>query len=341
MTPLKSLERLEPASFTIVMATGSFAIVCLDMSAFLSWLAPIAIFLNILNFAIFIFLVTFALVTWPFHKPEFRDDLNFPQKSAFYAAIGIALLVLSAQALRFNLGFAAAIVLWSLGCLFTLGITFALNFRFFVYSTPELKLFTPVFFIPTGGLVVIPVAGVALMTQLTGFPHDLLLMINALSLGGGLLLYLGIFSLILQRHYLAEHLPHKLVPTVWIHLAPIGWGGVSFANLADALGNLDGLGLMLSALLWGGCCWWLIMCVLLTLRAMSSGEMKFSLAYWAFIFPLGSITVLSFKLGRSFMPAFYVCWALMAFFWLVAFAQTFKNFTRAAARHCRANNSDC
>lgn len=330
----KSIQRLEPSSFTIIMATGAYAIATQDMASTIPWLVLPAYLLNLGNFVIFIILVSLAMLSWPTHRKEFLEDFNFPQRAAFYGATGIAFLVLGAQGIRFGMDFTLSVVLWAIGCALTLVINFVLNFHFFVSATPELKLFTPVFFIPVGGLVVIPVAGAGIMAQLSGIYQDLILMINMMSLGGGLLLYLGLFSLLLQRHYLMEHIPHHLVPTIWIHLAPIGWSGVSFLNMAEVTGNLQGVCYMIATLLWGGCCWWLIMCILLTIRAIKSGKMEFSLAYWAFIFPLGSITILSYKLGQSFNWTFYLTWSLMSIIWLVAAFNTIRMFCICILKQC-------
>lgn len=330
---LKSIERLEPAAFTIVMGTGALSIATKDLSEQISWLAAIAYYLNICNFLLFIFLLLFAFATWPFHGREFHEDLDVPHRTAFYSAIGISFLVLSAQCLKFNFPVPLALCLWFFGALLTLIINFAINFHFFVSAIPELRLFTPVFFIPVGGLMVIPVAGCPLMSVAEGFTLNLITLINTMALGGGFLIYVGIFCMLLQRHYLREHLPDNLAPTVWIHLAPIGWGGVSIVNFAEQINEFGTISLFTGRLLWGGCAWWLIMCILLTLRAAIAGHMKFTLAYWAFIFPLGSLTILSYKLGAPYDSAFYFCWCLMSIIWCVAAFFTVKSFLVYLLKH--------
>lgn len=196
---LKSIERLEPASFTIIMGTGALAIVTKDLSATLHWLETPAFFLNLANFILFIFLLISAMATWPFHGSEFHDDLDFPQRTAFYSAIGISFLVLAAQCLKFKLGASLALCLWLIGAILTLSINFAINYHFFVGAIAELKLLTPVFFIPVGGLMVIPVAGWPLMGASSGLLQNFITLISTLSLGGGLLIYVGIFCMLLQR----------------------------------------------------------------------------------------------------------------------------------------------
>lgn len=315
---------LAPASFTIVMGTGAFAISTLNMAKDYAFLHLPACCLNVLNFLLFCFLVWRAARTWPRSADFMRADFDSPHQSAFYAAIGISLLVLGTQAMEFEMGREAALILWSLGCFLTFMTNFTLFLRFFLCPALRLEHFTPVFFIPVGGLAVIPVGGAAFMGCAHGTARDILLLVNALAAGAGLLLYFGLFSLLLQRHFLSYPLEDRLAPTVWIHMAPIGWSGVGVLALGQAVCAPNGLDMarLFACLLWGGAAWWLIMAGLLTLRAVLRRGMFFTFAWWAFIFPLGAITVLSFRLGGAFTAVFHVLWFLMAFLWLLCAART-------------------
>lgn len=330
---VRSRGPLPPASFTMVMGTGAFAVCTLHMGAIWPWLIWPAWLLNWLNFGLLLLLFWLALTSWPGNLARLREDLASPHRAALLAALGISFLVLSCQAFEFGLGQTLAVWLWLLGLLLTLAINFATFLRFFLRRQLSLDSFTPVFYIPVGGLAVIPVAGSRVLALAQGRLFDLALMVNVMSAGGAILLYLGLFSLMLQRHLLTEPLPARLAPTLWIHMAPIGWGGVGLLGLAQVClsGEAWQAARFMAALMWGGACWWLVMASLMTLGACLRRQLGFSLAAWAFIFPLGAMTTLSGRLGQSFALAFPPLWLLMAALWLICAVGTLRFLSRLLA----------
>lgn len=320
------IPHLAPASFTIVMGTGAFAITTSMMAARHPWLSYPAQCLNILNFALFVILLVGAIISWPRNRACVRDCLSAPAKGAFYSAIGISLLVLGAQALNFRFGTGLAICLWTIGCVVTLFLNLGLIMRFFLQPKLELAHITPVFYIPVAALVVIPVAGAPLAGIVGDHPFRAFIIIaDFIGVGAGLMLHMGLFSMLLQRHLLLEPIADQLAPTIWIHIAPIGWGAVSIIGIANELfgSQVREMAIFLGAILWGAALWWLIMAALLTIRAAIRRGLKFSLAWWAFIFPIGSITVLSARLPfGDAMPVFACLWALLGTLWLLCVFNT-------------------
>lgn len=207
---------------------------------------------------------------------------NFPTRSC-----GASLTVWAGETL--------AIWLWAAGAIITLFLNFAILLRFFLHPGLEIDHMTPIFFIPVAGLVVVPVAGAQICSMLNPLAADIAIIICVLSLGGGFVLYLGLLCIMLQRHLLAAPLPDQLSPTFWIHMAPIGWGSVSLTRFAQHVAGSDfGAAAQLGALLlFGGALWWLIMAALICCVAMARHKMTFNLAWWSFVFPTGSLAILS------------------------------------------------
>ena len=315
----KNTAFLEPAFFTIVLGTGALSVATMRLAQTVSWLVPVAWILNILNTCVLVALLLFAGKSWSQNRDMVLAAMDAPQRSAFFSALGISFLVFAAQALNFHMGLVWATMSWTIGVLLTWGLNLATLYRVFLKPDLELEQFAPTFFIPVAGLVVVPVAGSALWQAAAGAAQEAIVLVCVISLGAGLLLYLGLFALMLQRHVLRPPLADQMVPTVWIHMAPIGWGAVSLLGVGQMYGDEAGpvAAQLLASLMWGGGLWWLIMAVMLTLRSVLRRQLHFSLAWWGFIFPLDSMTVLSTMLD---MPGAgnvaWLLWLLTVALWL-------------------------
>lgn len=316
---------LPPAAFTIVMGTGAFAIATLEMAHHAPFLYVFAWLLNVLNYILFFFLTIWAGLSWPKNRATLHENFEHPDNCALYSATGIAVLVLGAQALRFEFGHGATIAIWTCGALLTFFFNYGILLRFFLHPGVEMAHITPVLFVPVASMVVLPVAGAPICAMLGGIAKNLVMLACVLALGGGLALYIGLFSMLLQRHLLIRPLPDQLAPTLWIHVAPIGWAGVSlqafghyiFPNGYEAACQVPAI------LLFGAALWWLVMATLICARAITHHNLSFSMAWWSFIFPIGSVTILS---GRLDFPAanmlFPWLWCLMASLWLYCAMKT-------------------
>lgn len=316
---------LPAAAFTTVMGTGALALATWRLAQDWPWLAWLARIFNLLNFTLFFVLAFFAAITWRKNGKLLRGHFNQPDECALYGACGIALLVLGAQALAFGFGWPIGIFFWSLGAALTLAFNFALLLRFFLHPGIEMEHITPVLFVPVASMVVTPAAGAPIAAHLGGIAGDIALLASIIALGGGLMLYGGLFSLMLQRHLLFRPLPDALAPTCWIHLAPIGWAGVALIELATDVcpPSWQAMGQMLALIFFGAALWWLIMAALLCIRAIWLRKLTFSLSWWSFIFPIGSVAILSSRL--DFAPAraiFPGIWLLMLIIWLVCAIRT-------------------
>lgn len=310
---------LAPASFTIIMGTGAFAIATLEMAKIFPSLAGVASFLNVLNFVLFCLLAIWATASWPKNRDILHENFEHPDNCALYAALGIAILVLGAQALRFGFARAATISIWTFGAILTLAFNYGILFRFFLHPGLEIAQITPTLFVPAASMVVLPVAGAPICAMLDGIAKNLVMLACILALGGGLALYVGLFSLMLQRHLLARPLPDQLAPTLWIHVAPIGWAGVSLLSFAHYIfpAGFEAACQVPALLLFGASLWWLIMAALICARAVCRKKIFFSMAWWSFIFPLGSVTILAARLDVAATKMLFPwLWCIMAFLWL-------------------------
>lgn len=316
---------LPAAAFTTVMGTGALALATWKLAQTWSFLHWPAFCLNLLNFILFFLLSVLAIFTWSRNFAQIRSHFEHPDNCALYGACGIALLVLGAQALAFGFGWTTGIIFWTLGISLTLAFNLGLLLRFFLHPGVELSHVTPVLFVPVASMVVAPAAGAPIAVHLGGIAGDLTLLASIVALGGGLMLYGGLFSLMLQRHLLLKPLPDQLLPTCWIHLAPIGWAGVAILELTSDVSpaQWQGGGQMLALIFFGAALWWLLMAALLCLKAILQRRLVFTLSWWSFIFPIGSVAILASRLDFAPARAIFPClWAFLAIVWLICAIKT-------------------
>jgi C4-dicarboxylate transporter/malic acid transport protein len=219
--------------------------------------------------------------------------------------------------------------LWWLGAMLTFFFSFAVLFFMFQGDHVTLEHVTPAKFIPAVGLVVIPLAGPPLLQEMSGVARDFALMVNVIGLGSGSMMYIALLGLTMYRTYLHKPAQGMLVPTAWIHLAPIGVIPVSLLNLLDQLPYTAAreLALVVMLLIWGFGVWWLTMSILLTIAALRGGQLPFTLSWWGFTFPLGAFVAEGLRLnqetgGNGFLGISVLAWMLLWALWLITLIKT-------------------
>lgn len=318
-----------PGWFAAVMGTGVLAITTHALAARWSLLATLALALHYFNLLLFVVLSLPWLTRWIAHRDAALATLKHPVQASFYPTFSIAMLVIAAQFLAFGEQIDLALLFWWPGALLTFVFSFAVLYSMFSGEHVGLEHVTPAKFIPAVGLVVIPMAGGPLLAHLHGAAHELALFANIFGLGAGMLMYIGLLSLTLQRKYLAKPAFGILAPTVWTHLGPIGAIPLSLLNLAEAapFAVPGGTLVFASLLLWGFGAWWVVMAALLTAAAWRRGMLPFALSWWGFTFPLGAFVSASFRLGhvsglRGVESFGIACWGLLLAVWLLTLSRT-------------------
>jgi C4-dicarboxylate transporter/malic acid transport protein len=326
-----------PGWFAAVMGTGVLAITTHALAGQWSLLAPIAMALHYFNLLLFVVLSLPWLTRWIAHSDAALATLKHPVQASFYPTFSIAMLVIAAQFLAFGPQVDLALLFWLPGALLTFVFSFAVLYSMFSGEHVGLEHVTPAKFIPAVGLVVIPIAGGPLLAHLQGTAHELALFANIFGLGAGMLMYVGLLSLTIQRKYLAKPAFGILTPTVWIHLAPIGVIPVSLLNLVEQLPFPvhSGVFIVIGLLFWGFGVWWVVMASLLTLAARRREMLPFALSWWGFTFPLGAFVVSSFRLSRlsgieSVGWIGTAAWGLLLALWLLTLLNTLRGVASGA-----------
>ncbi|ASJ17285.1 C4-dicarboxylate ABC transporter [Thermococcus chitonophagus] len=293
---MKWIKEFPPSWFASVMGTGALAITSKMLSQDYPLLLKVAKMLAYLNTFLFIVLLIPWILRWLLYREDALRDLYHPVVSHFYGTIAIV---------------------WLIGVAMTIGFSLLIPYVMFTQGEIDTKTLGPAWFIPPVGLIVIP------MTCFYKVDPALLYF----SWGSGFFLYLALFSMVMLRFIRHEPMPCGLAPSIWINLGPIGAGASSY--LAIVKGELS----FLVVFLWGFGIWWFLMAVMLTLYYIRKISLPYSLAWWAFIFPLGAYTSATLKvaslLNSSTIKGFGVfLYAMLFVLWLLTGGRTVIHVVR-------------
>ena len=295
---LNFIKTMAPGWFAAVMGTSvaSLASWLLFVNTSFQWVADslhvIAIILmTVLGAAALLRIILFPRLVF--------ETLSHPVEGSFYATFPIAMLVMAGQWSARGINPLWIGSLWWVGAIGTLLCGYIVLYRLFTLEKLKLEMVTPAHFIPAVGLVVIPIAGAGLAAQAQNLMREVYFGLNMLGMGAGVFMYLALLAITMSRHFLAAPVEGKMTPTLWVHLAPLGVIPLSLLSLLHAIHNEAAFayGLLISMAFMGASLWWLVLAFVMTVRNAVLGKLPFALSWWAFVFPIGAVTVLALRLS--------------------------------------------
>lgn len=326
------------------MGTGIFAIASKYYACYWSGLNSVAVFLWVINVILFLTLIMPWILRWCFFLDDALKDLNHPITGQFYATMPIGCLVLAADFILFGPGYIGTILsltiakgLWITGV--GLSLTAAIIIPIVNYFNEiAIEDINPAWFMPPVSLIVVPVAGVPLLSHWPQYLQKVLFILNYMTWGMGFFLFMYIAVICLLRLFVAPALPGHLIPTIWIYLGPIGAGTISLLKLGEISsqftdGNFIPALNMFGLIYWSFGFWWLVAASIITITYIIKKNLPYALSWWAYTFPLGAYTVATFlisnNLGCEEIRIFgFICYCLLAFCWILVFYKTLSQVCR-------------
>ncbi|MCG8429136.1 MAG: SLAC1 anion channel family protein [Chromatiales bacterium] len=248
------------------------------------------------------------LVTYLTKLVKFKDEVvkefRHPIKLNFFAAISISLILLSVVYLGISHDLAHA--LWILGAALQLVITLYVMSSWIYHEHYQVQHSNPAWFIPVVGNVLVPIAGTGLgYFEISWFFFSI-----------GIVFWLVLFIIIMNRVFFHNPLPEKLMPTFFILIAPPAVGFISYVKLT---GDIDAFARLLY---YSG----LFLTLLLATQWKRFVKIAFFLSWWAYSFPLAAITVATLVMYESNnVPGFAaLSWTLLSLVTLVVVMLLYK-----------------
>ncbi len=231
------------------------------------------------GFALLIFILLSAIyVLKIIRQPQaVIAELRHPIKLNFFATIPISLILLSITTLPFLAPLSKS--LWVSGSALQLvALLYILN-SWIHHEHFKIEHLNPAWFIPAVGNMLVPLSGVA-----HGHPE-----ISWFFFSVGMLFWLVLLTVVINRIIFHQPLPAKLLPTLFILIAPPSVGFVAYIKLSASFDSFA------HALYYIA----LFFTILLFTQINRFARLPFFLSSWAYSFPLSAITVASWVMFEN------------------------------------------
>jgi tellurite resistance protein len=273
-----------PVSFyAAVLGLAGFAIAMQKIEQLVGLPVDISryvVYLALMVFAAISLLYLMKIVLSP---EEVKSEFRHPIKMNFFATFSISLLLFSAALVEMNV--MAARILWVLGVILHLSLTLIILSFWIQNHKLEINHLNPAWFLPVVGNIIVPIAGVSLFSpEISWFFFSI-----------GIVFWVILFAILFNRLIFQSPLPEKLLPTFFILLAPPAVGFISYVKLIDLVNDFARVLYYFA----------LFMFILLLAQVKYIYRAKFFLSWWAYSFPVASITIATVLMFRQTGMVFF------------------------------------
>ena len=298
--------------------------------------------LNILLYVVLAGLIVTRLLR---HRERIRKDFRTHARAAgFFTLVAGTGVLGSEMILRVDQP-AVALVLWGVAVLLWLGLVYGF---FSVMTVMPEKPSLAEGLNASWMLIVVSTQSVSMLGTLLaptlGDQADVVLGFTTGMFLLGCMFYMLLFSLILYRFLFFTIDPFQMSPPYWINMGAVAIttlaGSLLVLHAAEAplLLRLRPFLLGFTLLFWATACWWFPLLLLLGgWRHMLRGvPIRYEIAYWSMVFPLGMFAVATLRIGEALewpfiRPIAYVVGALAVVAWTLAFIGLMRRVVRRPA----------
>jgi tellurite resistance protein len=274
------------------MGTSGLAIAWKKAGHVLGLPAEIGLALQWWALALFVVIALGYLAKMSQHWEAVKKEFSHPIRLNFFPAISICLLLLAVAFAETLPDFAQG--LWMVGAALHLAFTVIVMSSWIHHTRYDIKHANPAWFIPVVGNVIVPVAGVAFAP----------IGISWFFFSIGLVFWIVLMTIVMNRLFFHEPLPERLTPTLFILIAPPAVAFIAWLKLNG--GAVDAFAQILYNVA-------LFLTLLLAANALRFFRLRFFLSTWAYSFPLAAITIATLIMAEH-GGAFFIAlsWLLLA-----------------------------
>jgi tellurite resistance protein len=237
-----------------------------------------------LSVTLFLTITALYLFKMWFFFDEVKKEFNHPIKINFFPTISISMLLLSVAFLSINAE--VSWYLWSIGTILHFILTVKIIGAWMHRDTFKTHQMSPAWFIPAVGNILVPIAGISHANpEISWFFFSV-----------GLCFWIILLTVFFNRMFFFESLTEKLLPTLFIVIAPPAIGFISYVKLT---GGIDSFSKILYYFA-------LFLALLMLSQLTIHYKIRYYLSWWAYSFPLAAISIASVLMYHETKMSCYI-----------------------------------
>ena len=264
------LAHMPVALFATVMGMGGLTLAWKKASEVLSITHLVWQVLLVFTAVLLATLAISYLLKMRRHAQQVIAEFNHPIKISFFPAFSIGLMLIAVALAEIMTPLAAAV--WWMGASIQLILTLYLMNQWIHHARWQVQHTTPAWFIPIVGNIIAPIGGVTLgFTEVSWFFFAI-----------GILYWIVLKVLVFNRIIFHEPLPEKLLPTLFIMIAPPAVGFIAYLKLNQGIVDNFAHILYYAAM---------FLVLLLVSQLPRFARIPFFVSWWAYSFPIAAFTI--------------------------------------------------
>lgn len=268
--------------FAVVMGFSGLAIVYQKAHEILGLSAFLGNALAMLDFVVFAAIAVTYIVKIFLYKDEVQKEFSHPVRINFFAASAISFLLIAI--VFHDICHAFSLYSFYIGTILQTFFTFY-TISFWINKNVQMNHSNPAWLIPIVGNVLVPVAGVGMVSS------EFLMYFFSV----GVFFWVVLSAILINRIIFHHQLAVKFVPTLFIFIAP---PAIAFIAYVKMFGVVDVFAHFCYSLA-------LFFSFLLFFMYKSFLKLKFFISWWAFTFPLAAVTIASMLIYKKLNFAIY------------------------------------
>lgn len=288
----KRLEHMPISLFATVMGLAGLTIATQKAETLLGFGEQPAMALTAVTSLVYLLVLLAYTSKWLKYPEAVKHEFAHPIRLSFFPASSIGMILLSIVYLPYQLDL--AFYLWAIGSTVQLLFTLVVLSNWIHHDRFQIQHSNPAWFIPIVGNVLVPIAGAELgYLEVSWFFYSI-----------GLMMWLPLLAVLLNRFFFHPMMPGKLLPTLFILIAPPAVGFISWMKLHH--GVTDDVARILYYFA-------LFTTLLLASQYKFFIKVEFALPWWAYSFPIAAITIASFIMNEHIGGVFFYCLSIVLY----------------------------